>query len=163
MHFKSSSDPSQTAAAEAKPRYVYLILKPHGQSSGSPVRQMLHEAKPSYVYWILKPHGQSSELVPSSCVRYHIQDVSPKRVLPCVNINARRVTFVYFFTQLYFRQIRRIISLVWQLLCYASGYKQVNVCWVLSKTIQSTYIFLHNTSLYVQNKAPILTLNILLF
>ena len=80
-----------------------------------------------------------------------------------VNINARRVTFVYFFTQLYFRQIRRIISLVWQLLCYASGYKQVNVCWVLSKTIQSTYIFLHNTSLYVHNKAPILTLNILLF
>ena len=38
MHFGSASDPSQTAAAEAKPRYVYSILKPHGQSSGSPVR-----------------------------------------------------------------------------------------------------------------------------
>ena len=38
MHFGSPSDPSQTAAAEAKPRYVYSILKPHGQSSRSPVR-----------------------------------------------------------------------------------------------------------------------------
>ena len=27
MHFGSPSDPSQTAAAEAKQRYVYLILK----------------------------------------------------------------------------------------------------------------------------------------
>ena len=38
IHFGSPSDPSQTAAAEAKLRYVYSILKPHGQSSGSPVR-----------------------------------------------------------------------------------------------------------------------------
>ena len=36
MHFESPSDPSQTAAAEAKPRYIYSILKPHGQSSGKP-------------------------------------------------------------------------------------------------------------------------------
>ena len=40
--------PSQTAPAEAKPRCVYSILKPHGQSSIT-----------------------SPELVPSSCVRQH--------------------------------------------------------------------------------------------
>ena len=50
---------SQTASAEAKPRYVYSILKPTGQNSRSPVRLLLSEAKPSYVYSILKPHGQS--------------------------------------------------------------------------------------------------------
>ena len=40
--------PSQTAPAEAKPRCVYSILKPHGQSSIT-----------------------SPESVPSSCVRQH--------------------------------------------------------------------------------------------
>ena len=35
----------------------YSILKPHGQSSRSPFRLLLREAKPSYVYSILKPHG----------------------------------------------------------------------------------------------------------
>ena len=38
MHFGSPSDPTQTAVAMVKPRYVYSISKPHGQSSGSPVR-----------------------------------------------------------------------------------------------------------------------------
>ena len=52
--------PSQTAPAEAKPRCVYSILKPHGQSFRRPVRPMLSKAKPSCVYSILKPHGQSS-------------------------------------------------------------------------------------------------------
>ena len=33
MHSGSPSHPSRTTAAEAKPRYVYSILKPHGQSS----------------------------------------------------------------------------------------------------------------------------------
>ena len=47
MHFGSPSDPSQTAAAEAKPRYVYSILKPHGQSFRGQVRLLLSEAKPS--------------------------------------------------------------------------------------------------------------------
>ena len=40
--------PSQTAPAEAKPRCIYSILKPHGQN------------------FIISP-----ELVPSSCVRQH--------------------------------------------------------------------------------------------
>ena len=31
MHPRSPSDPSGTAAAKAKPRYVYSILKPLGQ------------------------------------------------------------------------------------------------------------------------------------
>ena len=38
MHLGSTSDPSQTTAAEAKPRYVYSILKPHSQSSRGTVR-----------------------------------------------------------------------------------------------------------------------------
>ena len=38
MHPRSPSDPSGTAAAEAKPRCVHLILKPHFQSFRSPVR-----------------------------------------------------------------------------------------------------------------------------
>ena len=50
MHFGSPSDPSQTAAAEAKPRYVYSFSKPHGQSFKIPVRLLLREAKPSYVH-----------------------------------------------------------------------------------------------------------------
>ena len=60
MHFGSPSDPSQTAAAEAKARYVYLISKPRSQSFRRQVRLLLSEAKPSYVYSILKPHDQSS-------------------------------------------------------------------------------------------------------
>ena len=59
MHFGSPSDPSETTAAKAKPRYVYSISKPHGHSSRSQVRPLLREVKPSYVYSILKPHGQS--------------------------------------------------------------------------------------------------------
>ena len=59
IQFWSPSDQSQTITAEVEPRYVYSILKPHGQNSRSPVRLLLSEAKPSYVYSILKPHGQS--------------------------------------------------------------------------------------------------------
>ena len=33
----------------------------HVQSFRSPVRPLLSEAKPSYVYSILRPHGQSSK------------------------------------------------------------------------------------------------------
>ena len=68
MHLGSLSDPSQTAAAKAKPRYVYSILKPYGQSSKSPIRLLPREVKPSYVYTILK-NFTYPELVPSSCVR----------------------------------------------------------------------------------------------
>ena len=61
MHFGSPSDPSQTAAAEAKPRCVYSILKPHGQSFRRQVRLLLSKAKLSDEYLISKPHGQSAE------------------------------------------------------------------------------------------------------
>ena len=40
MHPWSLSDPSGTSAAEAKPRCVYSILKPHGQRFKSPVRPL---------------------------------------------------------------------------------------------------------------------------
>ena len=59
-HVQSSRSPVRLLLSEAKPSYVYSILKPHGQSSRSPVRPLLSEAKPSCVYSILKPHGQSS-------------------------------------------------------------------------------------------------------
>ena len=60
MHPGSPSDPSGTAAAEAKRRCVYSILKPHGQSFRRQVRLLLSKAKSRYVYSILKPLGQSS-------------------------------------------------------------------------------------------------------
>ena len=78
MHPGSPSHPSGTAAAEAKPRCVYSILKPHGQSSRSPVRTMLSEATQSYVNSILKPHGQ----VPISEVVSH--NVTNKSCFACV-------------------------------------------------------------------------------
>ena len=59
MHPGSPSHPSGTAAAEANPRCVYLILKPHGQS------------------FITSP-----ESVQSGCVRQHTQEVPAQRVLP---------------------------------------------------------------------------------
>ena len=67
MHPGSPSDPSWTTAAEAKPRYVHSILKPHGQSFRSPVRLLLSEAKPSYVYSISKPHGHTFRNLKRSC------------------------------------------------------------------------------------------------
>ena len=70
IHFGSPSDPSQTPAAKAKLRYVYSILKPHGQSSRSPVRPLLSKAKPSYVYSILKPQSQSFRN-PNYCSQQH--------------------------------------------------------------------------------------------
>ena len=57
MHPGSPSDPSGTAAAKATLKYVYSILKPHGQRFRRQVRLLLSKAKPSYVYSILKPHG----------------------------------------------------------------------------------------------------------
>ena len=99
MYPGSPSDPSGTAAAEAKPRYVYSILKPQSkfqktsqtateQSKAElrildfkttwseftmPSQTAPAEAKPRCVYSILKPHGQrfitSPESVQSSCVR----------------------------------------------------------------------------------------------
>ena len=76
MPFGSPSDPNQTAAAEAKLRNVYLILKPHGQSFRRKVRLLLSEAKPSYVYSILKPHSQSSR----SQVRLVLSKAKPSYV-----------------------------------------------------------------------------------
>ena len=49
MHFGSPLDPSQIAAAEARSRYVHLILKPHGLSLRWQVRLILSEVKPCYV------------------------------------------------------------------------------------------------------------------
>ena len=58
-YVQSSRSPVRPLLSEAKPSYVYSILKPHGQSSKRQVWLLLSEAKPSCVYSILKPHGQS--------------------------------------------------------------------------------------------------------
>ena len=55
MHFGSPSDPSQTAAAEAKPRYVYSILKPHGQSFRRQVRLLLSQSRSQAVVCVSTP------------------------------------------------------------------------------------------------------------
>ena len=77
MHFGSPSGPSQTTAAEAKPRYVYSILKPRGHSFRRQVRLPLSKAKPRYVYSILKPHSQSS----SGPVRPLLSEAKPSYIL----------------------------------------------------------------------------------
>ena len=72
MHPGSSSDPSGTAAAEAKPRYVYSI-KTTWSEFQMPSQNAPAEAKPRCLYSFLKPHGQSfitsPESVQSSFVR----------------------------------------------------------------------------------------------
>ena len=75
-HSDSPSDLSGTATAEAKPRYVYSILKPHGQSFRRQVRLLLNEAKLSYVYSILRLHCQSSR----SPVRLPLSEEKPSYV-----------------------------------------------------------------------------------
>ena len=80
MHPGSPSDPSQTAAAEAKPRYIYSILKPHGQSFRRQVRLLLSDATLSFVYSILKPHSQSSR----SPVRLLLSEATPSYVVVVV-------------------------------------------------------------------------------
>ena len=72
MHVGSPSDLSQTAAAGEKPRYVYLILKPHGQSSRSPVQLLSCEAKLSYVYTLLKEHYLPSVGPKQLCASAHL-------------------------------------------------------------------------------------------
>ena len=84
MHFGSTSDPSKTAAAEAKPRYVYVLdfkttqseFQKASQTAPAEVRILNFrttwsefqvpsqtaptKAKPRCVYSILKPNDQSS-------------------------------------------------------------------------------------------------------
>ena len=108
---------------------VYTILK-HCQSSKSPVRMLPCEAKPSYEYTILKSFT-SPELVPSSCVRQHTQDVLAQRVLPSKYLI--RVSFILFSISL---------SLV-------SG---VFYCYKLFQLV----IKLHNPSIQVCNLTPYL-------
>ena len=55
MHFGSPSDPSQTLTAEAKPRYVYSILKPHGQSFRRQVRLLLSQSRSQAVVCVSTP------------------------------------------------------------------------------------------------------------
>ena len=100
MHPGSTSHPSWTAAAEAKPRYVYSILKPHGQSFRGQVRPMLSEATPTYVYSILKLHSQISKspvrlLLSEAKLSYVYSMVSKShvRLLP----REAKLSYVYTF------------------------------------------------------------------
>ena len=84
-HPGSPSDPNGTAAAEAKPRCVYSILKPHDQSFKCQVRLLPSEAKLSYVYSILKPHGQSS----NNQVRLLLSEAKPSYVYSILKPNGQ--------------------------------------------------------------------------
>ena len=103
IHFGSPSDPSQTAAAKAKTRYVYLILKTHGQSFRRQVRLLLSKAKLSNEYLISKPHGQSSErpvrpmsreakpsYVYTILKKHHLLIVSPKQLCASAHLGCTR-------------------------------------------------------------------------
>ena len=52
---------SQTAAEQGKAKLPILNSKTTWSEFKKPIRPLLSEAKPSYVYSILKPHGQSSK------------------------------------------------------------------------------------------------------
>ena len=85
MHPELPSDLNGTATAEAKPRYVYSILKPHGQSFRRQVRLLLSEAKLNYVYSILKLHCQSSR----SPVRLPLSKAKPSNVYSNLKIHGQ--------------------------------------------------------------------------
>ena len=65
--------PSQTAPAEAKPRCVYSILKPHGQSSRFQVRILLPRQN----------QGTYSEF-------HHLPRVSPKQLCALAHLGCTR-------------------------------------------------------------------------
>ena len=64
MHPGSPSDPSRTGAAEAKPRCVYLILKPHSQISRYQVRiLLLRQNQGTYIFRVSSPTQSRSKAV----------------------------------------------------------------------------------------------------
>ena len=99
-HPGSPSDPSGTAAAEAKPRYVYSILKPHGQSSRYQTRMLSLEVKPSFVKSILgqsfqKPCQTAAmwgevELHICNFKKYHLPRVGPKQLCASAHLGCTR-------------------------------------------------------------------------
>ena len=58
-HIQSSRCPVRLLLSEAKPSYVYSILKPHGQSSKRQVWPILSKGKLSCIYSVLKLHGHT--------------------------------------------------------------------------------------------------------
>ena len=88
MHFGSPSNPSQTAAAKAKPRYVYSILKPHGQSSGN----------------IVTPSGSITLVLPNFDLILQCFILSPCRsqAVVCVSTPRKYPSSGYFLVSYYF-------------------------------------------------------------
>ena len=109
MHFGSPSDPSQISVAEAKPRYIYLISKQHGQSKKCPVRLLLCKAKPSNGYAIFEklspPQSWSQVVVCVSTPRMYPRSgyllVTNKNILK-VMIFTRFALYEMYFTQILF-------------------------------------------------------------
>ena len=66
-------EPSQSAARRGEAELCILDFKTTWSEFHKPIRLLLSEAKPSYVYPILRSHGQSCitspESVQSGCVR----------------------------------------------------------------------------------------------
>ena len=97
------SDLSGTATAEAKLRYVYSILKPHGQSFRRQVRLLLSKAKLNYVYSIVKLHCQicrspirqplgeaKQSYVYRILNKHHLSRVSPKQLCASAQLGSTR-------------------------------------------------------------------------
>ena len=84
--WSKSQKVSQTATEQGKAEQCIFDFKTTWSEFQMPSQTVPAEAKPRCVYSILKQHGQSfitsPELVQSSCVRQHTQDVPAKRVLP---------------------------------------------------------------------------------
>ena len=78
MHPGSPSDPSGTAATEAKPRYVYSILIPYGQSFKTQARLLLSE---NYTWQVNFRFTQLLHLLPS---------VGPKQLCALAHLGCTR-------------------------------------------------------------------------
>ena len=99
MHPGSTSHPIWTAAAEAKPRCIYSILKPHGQSSRCQVRLLLPKQSQG-AYTQFENHMVRVSSLPQSLSKA-VVCVSTPRMYPCsgyflvVNIFAKKKSVLF--------------------------------------------------------------------
>ena len=78
MYSGSPSPPSGTSAAEAKPRYVYSISKPHGRSFRRQVRLLLSEDYTWQVNFRFTPF------------LHHLPSVGPKQLCALAHLGCTR-------------------------------------------------------------------------
>ena len=108
MNSVSPSDPSGTAAAEAKPRCVYLILKRNGQSSRCQVR-LLPPRRSRGAYTQFQNHMVRVSSLLQSWSKA-VVCVSTPRMYPCsffITIKIDCIQYIFVFTRKY--PLRRYI------------------------------------------------------